>query len=225
MAVMTQRNPWKILGLQPTPNTEEIRQAYLQKVRQHHPDLYQKDSKAHMVQEEEMKWINWAYTELMTNPITSLPRPDDKAAWSPPPPQESSRTPWVMCPWHNEKARAYCLWCHTPLCPSCSGFNQQLCSFHLRQAQRTKFKRRVMGEWGGLILIVVWGKLWPWALSTLLWSILGYLAILGILELRRFRYFGCLAWLFIPYSLVLAGLYRLYDGLSQWNKEAGNIPH
>lgn len=220
---MTERSPWAILGLQPTPDSEEIRRAYLHKVRQHHPDLYQEDSQARMAQEEEMKWINWAYTELMTNPVAKLPHPPEHHASDPPPPQEPSHPPWVVCPSHNQPARSYCSRCHTPLCPVCPGFQHQVCDFHLRQASKRKFRARVMREWAFLAVIVLWGKLWPWALSTLLWGILGYLAALGILELRRLRYFGCLAWLFIPYSLVLAGLYRLYDGLSRWNREAGDI--
>ncbi len=224
VAVMTKRSPWTILGLQPTSDTEEIRQAYLSKVRQHHPDLYQEDSRARMVQEEQMKWINWAYTELMTNPNTAFPESTEERRAPSASGKEETKPPWITCSWHGQPAGTHCSRCHAPLCPACPGFLQQSCAFHLRQASRTKFRRRVMGEWSGLFLIVGWGKLWPWPLPIILWTILGYLAVLGIVELRRFRYFGCLAWLFIPYSLVLAGLYRLYDGLSRWNQEAGNIP-
>ncbi|MHB1611342.1 MAG: hypothetical protein ACYCT0_06600, partial [Sulfobacillus sp.] len=61
--------------------------------------------------------------------------------------------------------------------------------------------------------------------AVLLWSVLGYLALLGIGWLRRKRWMGCLALLFFPYSLILAGLYSLYEGLSQWNKFAIESKH
>ena len=54
----------------------------------------------------------------------------------------------------------------------------------------------------------------------MLWGLLGYLAFVGVGWLRRKHWLGCLALLFFPYSLVLAGLYSLYEGLSQWNKFA-----
>lgn len=219
---MTEKNPWTLLGLRPTSDEEAIRNAYLKKVRQHHPDLYHRDAPSHQAHEEQMKWINWAYTQVMTNLSSSTI--GDITPWTPPPKAPPTPTgPPLSCAVHHQPIIRYCVRCREPLCSTCLGFTLSLCPFHFRKFILARFRRRVLWEWGGLAAMVIIGKLMFWPLSTLLWSILGYLAGLGILELRRLRYFGCITWLFIPYSLVLAGLYSLYEGLSRWNHEMGDL--
>ncbi|SMC04165.1 DnaJ domain-containing protein [Sulfobacillus thermosulfidooxidans DSM 9293] len=218
---MTEKNPWTILGIGPTTDEQKIRQAYLTQVRRHHPDLYAKDSLTRHEHEEHMKWINWAYHEVMKTPFVVEVNKKDA-----PGPRESSHKaspPPLSCRLHHQPIVRTCTRCQAPLCPSCVGFSLSLCSMHFRKWVNAKFRRRVLREWGLLFVLIATSKLLSWPFSTLLWSLLGYLALLGILELRRLRYFGCMAWLFIPYSLVLAGLYSLYEGLSRWNKELGDF--
>ena len=57
--------PQEILGVPPTATPEEIRKAYLELVKKHHPDLATDDKKKEA--EEKTKEINIAYEEL-TNP-------------------------------------------------------------------------------------------------------------------------------------------------------------
>ena len=121
MAERIDKNPWEVLGIEPTHDKEVIRQAYLSAVRRHHPDQFQRDPAQFHQHEEAMKDINRAYQLVLDG---KAPEPHNAA--SPPPPQTSGRTykapPPIFCPRHHQAAWRKCQICQTPLCTECIGF-------------------------------------------------------------------------------------------------------
>lgn len=216
-----QKSPWDILGIAPTNNQDAIRQAYLEAVRQNHPDLYHSDPEQARRQEEAMKAINLAYQSIRTGVVRVATPPPPRPAppsWAPPP--RPSSPPPMRCRLHGETVLRRCTRCQEDLCSRCIGFYTALCAKHYRRYGLHRHRVRVAREWlpliGGITLVKELGV----PASIMLWGVLGYLALVGVGWLRRKRWLGCLALLFFPYSLVLAGLYSLYEGLSQWNKFA-----
>ena len=57
------RNPYKVLGVNPTDNDETIKEAYRKLARKYHPDKYA-DGDLKELAEEKMKEINAAYEEI-----------------------------------------------------------------------------------------------------------------------------------------------------------------
>lgn len=221
-----EKSPWAILGLAPTHDPEAIRQAYLASVRLNHPDQYQNDPEKFRRQEESMKEINWAYQRILSGQATvPTPQPARPApsSWAPPPPRQTS--PPLHCDLHGDPVLRRCTRCNTALCGRCIGFYTALCAKHYRRYGLRRHRSRVAREWLPLIGGITLLKGLDISLSIVFWGVLGYLAIIGIGWLRRKRWFGCLALLFLPYSLVLAGLYSLYEGLSLWNKFASESKH
>ncbi len=214
------KSPWDILGLSPTNDKDAIHRAYLAAVRRHHPDQYQNDPERYQRQQESMKEINQAYQSIRNGQaplMTPPPARPTPPTWSPP---SRESPPPMRCSLHGEPILRHCTRCNEVLCTRCIGFYTALCAKHYRRYGLRRHRSRVAREWlpliGGITLLK--GLLIP--LSIVFWAILGYLAIIGVGWLRKKRWFGCLALLFFPYSFVLAGLYSLYEGLSQWNKFA-----
>ncbi|POB10168.1 J domain-containing protein [Sulfobacillus sp. hq2] len=213
---MAEHDPWTVLGIAPTNDLTVVRQAYLRQARKNHPDLFQENPDRSALQEERMKAINSAYNQI-TQHLAKIPLTPEP----PPPERERSKTPPVpTCPRHRTTAPKSCRLCAEPLCPQCPGYHDGLCTRHQQKRAVKKAQTRALREWAILLALIALGKFLAYPTATLLWAILGYLALLGIMELRRLRYFGCMAWLFMPYSFVLAGLYSLYEGLSLWNKHS-----
>ncbi|PSR35026.1 MAG: J domain-containing protein [Sulfobacillus benefaciens] len=230
MAERIDKNPWEVLGIAPTYDKEAIRQAYLSAVRRHHPDQFQRDAAQFHQHEEAMKDINRAYQLILAG---KAPEPHNET--TPPPtgtpgqtykaPPRNDAPPPIFCPRHHQTAWRRCQVCQTPLCTECIGFYTSLCAKHYRKSALKRYRNRVVREWVPLIIGVAVLREVGLGSAVLLWGVLGYLALLGLGWLRRKRWMGCLALLFFPYSLVLAGLYSLYEGLSQWNKFAMESKH
>ncbi|MDA8192797.1 MAG: J domain-containing protein [Thermaerobacter sp.] len=214
------RDPWQVLGLQPTTDPDAVRDAYLSQVRIHHPDQFRRDPARYAQQEEQMKAINQAHQEILSG--TAQPRQDASVPPSPPrgTPQE---TPWPNCPVHGARSLRACSQCEKPLCQTCPGFGLGLCARHLRQFVVRPYRLRALSQW--VPLLAGLGLLRSLGLSTVVmfWALLAYLTAVGFWYLWRHRWLGCLALLFVPYSLVLAGLYSLYTSLSQWRDAAADL--
>ncbi len=220
---MGENDPWAVLGIQPTLDEAKIRHAYLRKARENHPDLFREDEARSRLQEERMKTINWAYAQITAGRAAWTPAVKEPPGHhTPPPPRPAPPIP--TCPRHRQSASRTCRECGAPVCSRCGGYTLSLCGEHLRIQRIRKARRRALGEWAALASVLGAGKVLAWPVPTLLWAILGYLAVLGVMELRRLHYFGCMAWLFVPYSLVLAGVYSLYEGLSLWNRHSVRGP-
>ena len=83
---------------------------------------------------------------------------------------------------------------------------------------------RVVKEWGPLIaIIVIMRSTGLPGLYTAV-ALLAYLGWLGFRLLTTRRWFGCLALLLLPYSLVLAGAWSLVDSLRDWNRLTRGSP-
>ncbi len=225
MADRTVKNPWDVLGVAPTHDKEAIRQAYLKAVRLHHPDQYQRDPEQLGRHEEAMKEINRAYQVILSGQAShTAPAPHSAPAPPPPPPRPHAPPP-TLCNRHRQPVLRVCQRCQEPLCTQCIGFYTFLCAKHYRRSVLKGYRNRVVREWLPLVAGIALLRAIGLSSAVLLWSVLGYLALLGIGWLRRKRWMGCLALLFFPYSLILAGLYSLYEGLSQWNKFAIESKH
>lgn len=55
---------YRALGLQPGASTKDVRRAYLQLVKQWHPDRFQQNSRKEFLAQEKLKEINEAYSFL-----------------------------------------------------------------------------------------------------------------------------------------------------------------
>lgn len=200
------RDPWEVLDISPTPDPAKIRDAYLAQVRRHHPDQYRQDPTRYHQQEEQMKVINEAYRRALEEPPADL--------------GTGGRQPLVTCPVHQQPSERHCRRCKQPLCVACSGYRQSLCHRHYQQARIRRARGRAFKEWGPLIgLIVVLRAVGLPGLYTGL-AVLAYLAAIGLRLLLTRRWFGCLAMLLLPYSLVLAGIWSLFESLRDWNRPA-----
>lgn len=211
-------DPWVVLGINPTTDREAIRTAYLTQVRKNHPDQFRGDPTRYQAQEERMKDINRAYQMALTQNLSDRIQPTSASRTPPPNPSNAPR-----CPIHHVIGLRTCEKCDLPLCRTCLGFMESLCLRHMVQKRVRHARRRAIGQWLPLILGVSGLKSLEVPSSTIFWSIIAYLAIIGLMYLRRRRWLGCLAFLFLPYSFVLAGLYSLFDSLSQW-RDAGVSP-
>jgi hypothetical protein len=155
-----------------------------------------------------MKSINQAYRWALENPPTASPAPNS----------ESPGSAASVCQVHRKTATRECRRCRQPLCLLCPGYRQSLCQMHFAQAQRRRIRGRVLKEWGPLVaLIVVLRALGAPGLYTAVGTLI-YIAWLGFRFLMARRWFGCLALLLLPYSLVVAGIWSLYDSLKEWNR-------
>lgn len=203
---------WKVLGISPTADKDRIRDAYLAKVREHHPDRYRLDPTRYRQQEEMMKRINRAYEWALKNPPgTAGPT---RSASAPPP------DPPIMCPEHRYQALKRCRRCQQPLCLGCLGFRQSLCNRHFERKRVMSARSRTLREWGPLIAIIFGLRAVGLPGLDVGIAVLIYLALLGLRLLLTRRWFGCLALLLLPYSLVLAGAWSLYESLREWNGHA-----
>ena len=199
------RDPWKVLGIQPTSDTERIREAYLIQVRQHHPDQFRADATRYHQQEERMKTINQAYQlALQYRPAsasTANPRHD----------------PPVICPDHRYQAVRRCKRCQKPICLGCLGVRESLCNRHYQNWVLRRARGRALREWSPLIALVAGLRIVNFPPLYVGIAVLIYLAYLGLGLLLRKHWFGCLAVLLLPYSLVLAGTWSLLESIKEWS--------
>lgn len=215
-------DPWRILQIPPTRDMDKVRQAYLKQARLHHPDQYRKDPIRYRQQEDRMKEINLAYQTIQAGraPFPRANEPPSKTAA-----RRTQQTAYPpACTRHRRPIVRFCIQCQSPLCPLCVGFSDFLCDAHWQKSHLKKHRGRALREWLPLIGGIVWLKSIGLSPGLVLWTVLGYLAFLGFFQLKRARWFGCLAVLLLPYSLVLAGLYSLYESLAGWNKTATDEP-
>jgi hypothetical protein len=200
-----EERPHEVLGVPPTATADEVRAAYRRLVRQYHPDLHVGDPDRERRAEEQMKVINAAYRALGDR-ARGLP-PTTPVAKPPP------RRPTV-CPQHAADMVYQCPACGRRACVRClvpAG------CVRCRPSRRSSLVRRMPEAlllWpplgGGFVL---WreGLVAP---SLAAWAALGYLAVLGAGSIRRLPRWGVLLWLGFPYTLVLTGLWRLFDSLA-----------
>lgn len=212
-------DPWNILKIPPTSDKNAIRQAYLTLARLNHPDQFRHDPLQYRQQEEKMKTINEAYRLAISGQAPSRPEPVPKRPTQPyrppaPPP------PPPVCALHKRASTRICRTCQTNICTGCEGFVDGLCAPHFKKIKLRERRARAVKEWVPFISLIAILKLASFSSMMILWLVLGYFAILGYGQLRRARLLGCLAFLLFPYSLVLAGIYSLYQSLSQWNDAA-----
>lgn len=203
-----------MLGISPTSDPEKIREAYLARVREHHPDRYRLDPARYRHQEEMMKRINEAYDWALkhppeTKPSATVARTSETGTPEPP----------IMCPTHRYQALRRCKRCQQPLCVGCVGFRQSLCTRHHHRQKVVSHRLRVLREWGPLIAIIFGLRSIGLPGLDVGIATLIYLALLGLRLLLTHRWFGCLAVLLLPYSLVLAGLWSLWESVRAWNGE------
>lgn len=211
-------DPWAVLGIPPTQDKEQIREAYLAQVRQHHPDRYRLDPARYRQQEERMKRINHAYEWALRNPpdTQSTPRSSQPSSG-----RSTAPDPPIVCPDHQYQALKRCKRCQQPLCMGCLGFRQSLCNRHYQSQQVRQARTRVLQEWGPLIAIIFGLRAIGLPGLDVGIAILIYLALLGLKLLLARHWFGCLALLLLPYSLVLAGAWSLIESLKGWNGASG----
>jgi hypothetical protein len=198
---------WAILGIAPTRDSRRIRQAYLALARQHHPDQFRLDPARYHVQEERMKVINEAYHWALANP----PESDAREAKS------ASTGDLIICAVHQRPATRQCRRCRNPICWACPGFRQSLCLRHYRLVQSHQARRRVIQEWGPLLALIATLRIIGWVGLEMTVVILVYLAGLGFRLLLTRRWFGCLALLLLPYSLIVAGVWSLVESVRDWH--------
>lgn len=203
------RDPWEVLAIAPTADPARIREAYLVQVRLHHPDQFRLDPQRYHRQEEYMKTINEAYRWALEHPAQLL-GPDNKGP-------RSAAAKSAECPVHLRAAIRQCKRCHDPICLACTGFRQSLCDRHYQMARYRQARRRALKEWGPLILIVMGLRLLAVPSLYTAIAVLIYIAWLGLVFLLDRKWFGCLAFLLLPYSLVLAGVWSLFESLREWN--------
>lgn len=197
------KDPWTVLGIPPTTDRLRVRQAYLEQVRRHHPDPVRQDPARFRQQEERMKDINRAYHDILTGQAACPPATPEAA---------------VVCPLHGRPAQERCGRCRTPLCSQCPGVRMRQCARHHRRTQIRIRRRQAARDWSLLILAPAALRAIGLNPARIVETVVGYLVLLGFGELRRTRSFGCLVWLLFPYSLVFAGLYRLYRGLTAFGR-------
>ncbi|MDA8204726.1 MAG: J domain-containing protein [Thermaerobacter sp.] len=205
------RDPWEVLGIAPTADVNQIRAAYLAQARRHHPDQFRFDPERYRRQEEHMKAINEAYQWALRNPPTA-PGTSPGA-----PPPESG----PICPDHNHPGLRECRRCHQPICLGCQGFRQSLCNRHVQSASMRQTRGRALKEWAPLIVLIVVMRSFDQPGIYIGVAVLIYVAWLGLRLLLARRWFGCLAFLLLPYSLVLAGVWSLIESLKEWNRSPG----
>ncbi|WP_338055104.1 J domain-containing protein [Sulfobacillus harzensis] len=204
-----------MLGIPPTADKDTIREAYLARVKEHHPDRYRLDPSRYRQQEEMMKRINFAYEWALRHPpTTTAPGPthppgSDRQGQRPDPP--------IMCPDHGYQAMGRCKRCGQPLCLGCLGFRRSLCNRHYQRQKIRAARSRTLGEWGPLIVIIFGLRALGLPGFDVAIAVLIYLALLGLRLLIRRHWLGCLALLLLPYSLVLAGVWSLWESLRDWN--------
>lgn len=76
----------------------------------------------------------------------------------------------------------------------------------------------MLQEWGPLVAMIVMLRLMGLAGLDISVAVLLYLAGLGFRLLLTRRWFGCLALLLLPYSLILAGVWSLVESVRDWHK-------
>ncbi|MCY0878204.1 MAG: J domain-containing protein [Firmicutes bacterium] len=205
-------NAWKILGIEPTDDVERIRRAYMALVRQHHPDRFRLDPVRYRQQEERMKLINQAYEWALNHP---------------PPKANSTQNPGaatVLCREHRYPAMGKCKRCGAPICLNCLGMRQSLCNRDLERLKQRRARGRALREWLPLVLLIALSRMMGLTAGWVILVVAGYLAVLGVEELFRHRWFGCLAFLLLPYSLVLAGIWSLIESLQAWGQASPRDP-
>lgn len=205
-------DPYRILNISHNASKDDVRQAYRRLARQYHPDLHAKDPVAQQTAEEQMKTLNWAYQEILSGRDAETVSPDSPPP--PPQPEDTGERPPV-CPLHAADMVYRCPHCGQLACPRCLlGNGCRLCQIPSSGPQ--SFWGRIPSGiwlWGPIILGVLIARQLDLPPATIGWGALLYLAILGIGVLRRLRTWGCLLWLVFPYSLILAGFWRLFDSL------------
>jgi hypothetical protein len=175
-------------------------------VRQHHPDRFRLDPVRYRQQEERMKWINQAYEWALSHPPTTTSGTENRQGASP-----------VLCREHRYPAIGRCKRCGAPICLNCHGIRQSLCNRDLQRAKHRRVRGRALREWIPLILLIALSRLFGFTASFVLLLVAAYLAVIGVQELIRHRWFGCLALLLLPYSLILAGIWSLIESLREWS--------
>lgn len=209
-----ERDAWEVLGIPPTADADRIREAYLAQVRRHHPDQFRMDPVRYRQQEERMKTINEAYQWALHNPPQAKSPGRGHAGQSP----TAGTEPPIICPEHQYQAVRRCKGCQQPICLGCLGVRQSLCNRDYRRLKTRQMRGRAFKEWVPLIAII--GGMRAFGLPGLdvaLASLI-YIAWLGFRFLRTRHWFGCLALLLLPYSLILAGIWSLIDSLRDWNR-------
>lgn len=155
-----------------------------------------------------MKAINEAYQWAIKNP------PQSRAGTRP---AASSPQSGPVCPEHHQPSVRQCRRCQTPICLGCKGFRQSLCNRHYEVARTRLARGRALKEWAPLIILVAVMRTLDLPGLYIGLGVLVYLGWLGFRFLMVRRWFGCLALLLLPYSLVLAGIWSLIESLREWN--------
>ncbi len=151
-----------------------------------------------------MKAINEAYHWALAHP------PEAQAG------EAQSSGDLVRCAVHQRPCTRICRRCRKPICWACPGFRQSLCMRHYRLAQSHQARRRVIQEWGPLMILIATLRLLAWSSVEMTVAVSIYLAALGFRLLLTRHWFGCLTLLLLPYSLVMAGVWSLVESIRDW---------
>lgn len=204
-------DPYQVLGVSPVASQDEIRRAYRELVRRHHPDLHARTPKSFAEAEERMKQINAAYRQVLSGQAAHPAEPEP--APPPPPPRGQPPRPRPpICPRHLADMVYRCARCGRLACVRClEGQGCRQCRDR-RPASFPVTIPEAVWLWMPVLLGAAAVRAWNLPAAAVGWSAIGYLALLGLGMLRRWRW-GCLLWLAFPYSVVLAGLWRLLKSL------------
>jgi hypothetical protein len=199
-------DPYRVLELTPPVTRDQARAAYHRLVRARHPDVAAvgRGEAARRDAEEAMKMLNAAYREVLLDIARSPGGP--RRAPPPPPPASASRPP--VCGAHGADRVYRCARCGAACCARC---------LKARRCPACPDPARPREGWGwiaGLIGGLAAMHELQWPAPEVLGGIAVYLGAMGVGVLRRQRGAGLLLWLLFPYSLVLAGLWRLGSMLS-----------
>lgn len=181
-----------LLGVGSGASAEEIRGAYHRAVRRWHPDLHAGSPAEERIAEERTKDLNHAY-QLMMAEAKRAPR-----APEPRPP---------VCPLHAADQVYRCPRCGRPACASC--LTRSGCVACPRPIRRSTDMAPAF-LWIPVLVLLGLAFKANWPVAVLLWSLWGYLALLGVVVLTRLGLRALPLWLVFPASLPIAGGWWLF---------------
>jgi hypothetical protein len=187
-------DPHVVLGVKPDASPEAVRAAYRRLVRTYHPDRYARDPAVRRLAEARLREVNQAYEALVRRRGRPSPRSANQAP------------PRSVCRRHAADYIGVCAICGAPVCARCR--RPGGCASCRIPRSPSAFDRT--WPWVLLAADVFVARRLGWSAAVAGFSVLAYLACLGIGTLACRRASAVVLGLLFPYALVAAGLLRLF---------------